>query len=264
MAKPILIWNDTLSEQKELEKKYLPTITPYLVKGKKNNPCIIVFPGGGYITRADHEREPIALWLNKLGISSFVLDYRVSPHKYPIPFLDAKRSIKFIRYNAEKFNIDPDRIGIIGFSAGGHLSSLVGVHFDYGDEKAEDPIEKISSRPNLLILCYPVISFVNHPHQGCIKNLVGDNPSKEILEFLSSEKNVKKDTPPCFIWHTQDDDVVSVFHSISFALSLKERNIDFQLHIFDNGPHGLGLAENNPSVSKWTLLCEDWLRENNF
>ncbi|MCM8810763.1 MAG: prolyl oligopeptidase family serine peptidase [Candidatus Omnitrophica bacterium] len=163
MAKPILIWNDTLSEQKELEKKYLPTITPYLVKGKKNN-----------------------------------------------------------------------------------------------------PIEKISSRPNLLILCYPVISFVNHPHQGCIKNLVGDNPSKEILEFLSSEKNVKKDTPPCFIWHTQDDDVVSVFHSISFALSLKERNIDFQLHIFDNGPHGLGLAENNPSVSKWTLLCEDWLRENNF
>ncbi|MCM8785335.1 MAG: alpha/beta hydrolase [Candidatus Omnitrophica bacterium] len=262
MTKPIPIWAPC--KKAEFKEGDVPTITPYLVKGKKNNSCIIVFPGGGYVTRAPHEREPIALWLNKIGISSFLLDYRVSPYKYPIPFLDAKRSIKFVRYNAKKFNIDPDRIGIIGFSAGGHLASLVGVHFDYGEKKAEDPVEKISSRPNLLILCYPVISFVNYPHQGCIKNLIGDNTSKEILEYLSSEKNVRKDTPFCFIWHTQNDQVVPVFHSILFSLSLKEKNINFQLHIFDNGPHGLGLAENNPSVSKWTLLCEEWLKENNF
>ncbi|HOK55857.1 MAG TPA: alpha/beta hydrolase [bacterium] len=261
--KKISIWEDKIPYSKGNSEEDIPKLTPYLIENKKNNPCIIVFPGGGYSVRAPHEKEPIALWLNRIGISAFVLDYRVSPYRYPVPFLDAQRSIRFVRYNAEKFNIDPNRIGIIGFSAGGHLASLTGVHFDYG-KKENDPIEKISLRPDLLILCYPVISFLNYSHQGCIKNFLGENIDKEILEFLSSEKQVKKDTPPCFIWHTQNDDVVPVQHSILFALSLKEKNIDFELHIFEKGLHGLGLAENDFSVSYWTILCEKWLRKHNF
>jgi acetyl esterase/lipase len=261
--KSISIWGDKIPFKRENENEDIPKITPYLIENKKNNSCVIVFPGGGYSIRAVHEKEPIALWLNKIGISAFVLDYRVSPYKYPVPLLDAQRAIRFVRYNSKKFNIDPDRIGIIGFSAGGHLASLAGVHFDYGKE-SDDPVEKVSSRPDLLILCYPVISFLNYSHHGCIKNFVGENITKETLEFLSSERQVKRDTPCCFLWHTQDDNVVPVQHSILFSLSLKEKNIDFEIHIFEKGPHGLGLAENNPSVSQWTLLCENWLKRHNF
>lgn len=263
MEEKFKIWDKSVPYCTEKESD-IPVLIPYLIQNKKNNPCIIVFPGGGYTTRANHEKEPISLWLNEIGISSFVLEYRVFPYKYPVPFLDAQRSIRFIRFNAEKFNVDPHRIGVIGFSAGGHLASLVGVHFDYGNKNAEDPIENIPSRPDLLILCYPVISFTEFPHQGCIKNLLGENYSKKLCEYLSSEKQVKKDTPPSFIWHTQSDEVVPVQHSLMFASSLKEKNIDFELHIFEKGPHGLGLAKGNSEVSMWTKLCENWLRKHNF
>ncbi|MDW8164298.1 MAG: alpha/beta hydrolase [Candidatus Omnitrophota bacterium] len=224
--KPIPIWGKKVPYAKGNSKDDIPTLTPYLVENKKSNSCIIIFPGGGYITKAPHEKEPIALWLNKIGISSFVLDYRVSPYKYPIPFIDTQRAIRFIRYNSDRFNIDPNRIGVIGFSAGGHLASCIGVHFDYG-ENTDNSIESVSSRPDLLILCYPVISLINFSHKGCIENLLGENPSEETLELLSSEKHVKQDTPPCFIWHTQNDSVVPVEHSILFALALKEKKLIF-------------------------------------
>jgi acetyl esterase/lipase len=223
-----------------------------------------VFPGGGYRIRANHEGELVAMWLNSIGISAFVLNYRVAPYKHPYPLEDAKRAIRYVRYNAEKWNIDPEKVGILGFSAGGHLASTVGTHFDLGNRLAEDPIERISSRPDAMVLCYPVITFGEKSEPGTIFHLIGEKYSEDLRRLLSNEIHVSKDTPPIFLWHTANDNVVPVDNSIMFANSLAKYCINYELHIFSDGPHGMGLAKDNPYVSKWTLLCESWLRSINF
>lgn len=238
----------------------VPSLIPYLLENGKVNSAIIVFPGGGYVKRADHEGEPIALWLNSIGASAFVLNYRVAPYRYPYPLLDAKRAIRLVRYNAEKFSINPNKIGILGFSAGGHLACMSAVHFDNGEPNSEDPIERVSSKPDALILCYPVISFLRFYHKGSMISLLGENPPEELRILLSGENNVKQDTPPTFIWHTADDSAVPVENSILFVEALRRFDIPFELHIFQNGRHGLGLAKDNLLVSKWTQLCENWLK----
>ncbi len=242
----------------------IPSLTPYILENDRVNSAIIVCPGGGYVRRAEHEGEPVALWLNSIGISSFVLNYRVAPYRYPYPLLDVKRAIRLVRFNANKFHINPNRVGILGFSAGGHLACMSAVLFDNGDPDSSDPIDKVSSRPDALILCYPVISFLRFYHKGSMTSLLGENPLEDLREFLSCENRVTKDTPPTFIWHTTDDSGVPVENSLLFVQALRRFGIPFELHIFQSGRHGLGLAKDNPYISKWTKLCEGWLRENGF
>ena len=241
-----------------------PNITPYLVKTDKPHGAVIVCPGGGYWGKADHEGVPIASWLNNAGISAFVLDYRVAPYKHPYPMLDAQRAIRLVRYQSTNWNILPDKIGILGFSAGGHLTSTAGTHFDYGNPQAADPVEQVSCRPDAMVLCYPVISFHKYRHVGSMVALIGERPPRELRESLSNEKQVTDQTPPAFIWHTASDDAVPVENSLLFASALSKHHIPFEMHVFPEGAHGLGLATEYPVVSQWTGLCITWLKGMGF
>lgn len=260
----ILLWNQNEVPGFDPNINEIPSLTPYLIDDGKEKSALIVLPGGGYARRAEHEGEDIALWLNSLNISSFVLNYRVAPYKHPYPLMDAKRALRLVRFNAKKWNIIPDKIGVIGFSAGGHLASTLATHFDYGDKKASDPIEKISCRPDAVILCYPVISMEDYTHKGSKLNLLGENPDSALVFALSTHNMVSEDTPPTFIWHTFDDGGVPVENSLLFAQALKEKNVPFEMHIFPTGRHGLGLAKGVRQVENWTTLCAEWLKSMNF
>lgn len=246
------------------ESEFIPYLEPYVVDNQNLSSCIIVCPGGGYTHRAEHEGAPVAKWLNSMGVSSFVLHYRVSPYKHPAPLLDAKRAIRLVRYNAKKWNINPNKIGILGFSAGGHLASTLGTHFDDGDKKSADPVERVSSRPDCMILCYPVISMAEFTHEGSKKALLGENPDPVLIFTLSTQNMVTDRTPPTFLWHTSDDEGVRVENSFLFAMALKKHNIPFELHIFPHGRHGLGLAKGTAYVENWPWLCSNWLKSIGF
>lgn len=238
-----------------------PRLTPYLVESGEAVGAVIVCPGGGYGMRAAHEGEPIAQWLNGIGIAAFVLDYRVAPYRHPVPLGDAKRAIRHVRHHAASFGVDPGRIGILGFSAGGHLASSTGTHYDGGDPQAADPVERVSSRPDLMVLCYPVISFGEFGHRGSQRNLLGEDAPAELVELLSNEKRVNGDTPPTFLWHTSDDEGVAVENSLQFAAALSRHKVPFDLHCYESGRHGLGLAADHPEAHTWTRACELWLRK---
>ena len=237
----------------------IPNITPYTAPGD-NRPCVIVCPGGAYMGKAEHEGEPIALWLNSLGINAFVLDYRVFPYRQPCAMYDLIRAIKYVRFNAGEFKINKNKIGIIGFSAGGHLVSSVMVH--YGDYALHsDDIDEIRARPDFSILCYPVITMRDYTHEGTRFNLLGENPDENLIKYYSSEENVNNLTPPCFIWHTMTDDAVDIKNSTAFALALQQNNVLCELHTFSRGVHGLGLdSDHMDKAGQWTLLCENWLK----
>jgi acetyl esterase/lipase len=244
-----------------------PSLTPYLSGGGKGDGergAVIVLPGGGYEMKADHEGAPIARMLNEAGISAFVLDYRVSPYRHPIPLLDAQRAVRLVRSRAKEFGIRPDRIAILGFSAGGHLASTAGTHFDAGNPHAVDPVDRESCRPDAMVLCYPVVSLGEFTHEGSRNNLIGGSPTADLRNSLSNELMVGNDTPPAFIWHTADDEAVPVENSLLFAGSLSAHGIEFELHVFPHGPHGLGLAPGDPTVGKWPELCTAWLKRRGF
>lgn len=241
-----------------------PSLTPYLLEGDGPYPVVIVYPGGGYGNRAHHEGEPVAQWLNGLGVSAFVLNYRVAPFKYPDPHDDATRAIRTVRARAAEWKLDPDRIGVLGFSAGGHLASSSGTHYDLGNPAAEDPIERASSRPDLMILCYPVITMGDFTHQGSRNNLFGANPSAEQLAAYSNENQVTGDTPPAFLWHTADDGAVHAENSLRFASALIRHGVPCELHLFESGPHGLGLAADHDGARAWPELCAAWLEARKF
>lgn len=246
------------------EDEDCPAITPYLVEGD-DRPAVIVCPGGAYGARACHEGEPIARWLNGLGISAFVLRYRVAPYTYPCALLDVQRAIRTVRYKAERFRINPNKIGVLGFSAGGHLASNAGTSYDKGNEDAEDVIERESCRPDLLILCYPVITLKDpFTHAGSRENLLGKGAEPDKAERLSSEANVTGDTPPTFLWHTSDDEDVPVENSLMFAAALSKHKVLFDLHVYAKGRHGLGLAEDKEHTREWTAACASWLAYNGF
>ena len=243
-----------------------PRLTNYLLKGKGPFPVVIVCPGGGYTHHADHEGEPVAKWLNSIGVSAIVLHYRITPHQHPAPLNDAQTAIRLTRKNAEKLNIDPNRIGILGFSAGGHVASSAGTHFEDGDESADDPLLRYSSRPDAMILCYPVITMASpqYVHEGSKTHLLGEEPSLSLVDKMSTEKQVTKNTPPTFLWHTADDGAVPVENSLMFARSLGDCNVPYSLHVFESGKHGLGLAEDHPEANLWPKLCETWLKNRTF
>jgi acetyl esterase/lipase len=259
----IALWDNVKLEENECNTD-CPSIEPFLLDGNGPYPVMIIAPGGGYARRADHEAYPVAQWLNSIGISAIVLHYRVAPFSHPIPLVDAQRAIRSVRYHAPEWNLDPNRIGILGFSAGGHLASTAGTLFDLGNRLAEDPIERISSRPDVMVLCYPVITMGEYTHEGSRINLIGESPNSNMIQLLSSETQITKDTPPTFLWHTADDGAVPVENSLLFASGLSRHMIPFELHVFESGRHGLGMAEEHPEAKAWPGLCETWFRKRGF
>ncbi|MBE6050517.1 MAG: alpha/beta hydrolase [Clostridium sp.] len=249
---------DTSIDQKE------PSLKKYIIKGKELRPAIIVCPGGGYTFKAPHEGEPIAKWLNSIGINAFVLDYRVSPYRHPYPLLDLQRAVKFIRYNHDKFNIDPNRVGVLGFSAGGHLAGSLCVHFDYEGDYHKDEIDMVSAKPDMSVLCYPVINLTEYAHIGSKNSLLGEDANKELVEFMCLEKQVREDTPQTFIWTTAPDNSVPMENSLLYATALKKNKVPFEMHVFPEGGHGLGLRNDFPYVTRWAKLCEEWFIERKF
>ncbi len=241
-----------------------PTLTPYLPATGIAREAIIVCPGGGYGRLAPHEGEPIAQWLNGLGIAAFVLRYQVAPHRHPTPLGDAQRAIRLVRQRGAEWGLASSRVGILGFSAGGHLTASAGVFHDPGDPASADPIERVSSRPDVLILCYPVITFGDFRHQGSTDNLLGPEATAASRDAVSLERQVGAATPPAFIWHTADDAAVPVEHSLLFGGALRRHEIPFELHVYPHGRHGLGLAEEEPLVAGWTTLCASWLATQGF
>lgn len=219
------------------------------------SPAILVLPGGGYERHADHEAEPVAEWLASLGIHAFVLRYRLSPHRHPAPLADAKAALAWIRRGGHGLAVDASRVGVLGFSAGGHLAATLAGSVPTGDDTLDVP----ESRPDLAILCYPVVSFETAVHQGSINNLLGAEPSENQLAALSAELTVTDRTPPAFIWHTFDDPAVDVEHSLRYALALRKAAVPAELHVFPHGRHGLGLAAGVAGVEQWTGLCATWL-----
>jgi len=224
---------------------------------------VIVCPGGSYRALAsNHEGRQVANWLNSLGVAAFVLKYRLGPrYHHPVELGDAQRAIRMVRANAAQYGVSPDRVGIFGFSAGGHLASTTGTHFDTGNPADGDPIQRMSSRPDFLVLGYPVISFTTpYTHRGSLQNLLGDNPDPKLVENLSNELQVTAQTPPTFLFHTSEDKTVPVENSVLFYLALKKAGVPAEIHVFERGPHGVGLDMMDPVLSKWSELLANWLR----
>jgi len=240
-----------------------PSLTVYRAPAKSAvETGVIVCPGGGYgMLAKEHEGDQIARWLNSLGIQAFVLQYRIAPrYHYPAPFLDAQRAIRWVRAHAAGYHIAPARIGIWGFSAGGHLASTTGTHFDAGDAQAADPIERLGSRPDFMILAYPVISFTTtYTHRGSMHNLLGDNPDPALAASLSNETQVTAQTPPTFLFHTDADNGVPPENSVLFYLALRKAGVPAEMHIYERGPHGVGLASTDAVLATWAARLKDWL-----
>jgi acetyl esterase/lipase len=240
----------------------IPTLTYYpALRGALT--AVIVAPGGGYRGLAmNHEGRQIANWLNAAGISAFVLKYRLGPrYHHPIELGDAQRAIRQVRARAAEYGLKPDRIGMMGFSAGGHLTSTAETHFDSGNPDAPDPIDRASSRPDFAILCYAVISFTApYSHRGSAEALLGDSPDPKLLENLSNDLQVTPQTPPTFLFSTSEDTGVPSENSVAFYLALHKAHVPAELHIFQKGPHGVGLDLDDPALGEWPKLLINWLR----
>jgi acetyl esterase/lipase len=263
------LWPEGAPDALGQEEKDIPTLTPYLPEpDRATGAAIVVCPGGGYGGLAPHEGRDYALFLNQHGLTAFVLRYRLGSQGYRHPAMlhDAARAVRWVRANAADWNLDPARIGIMGSSAGGHLASTLLTHFDDGDHCSVDAVERVSSRPDLGILCYPVISLGKNTHQGSRQNLLGTNPPPELVEWLSSELQVTRATPPCFLWHTWEDKGVKVENSLDFAYALQRAGVPFDLHVFQNGGHGLGLADKPPfaRAHPWAKDLIFWLKAQGF
>ncbi len=234
-----------------------PSLTSYLPDpAAATGTAVVVCPGGGYRNLAmDHEGKQVAEWLNGLGVAAFVLKYRLGPrYHHPAMMQDVQRAIQIVRKRAPELKIAPDRIGVMGFSAGGHLASTAATHFS-------KDTDGVSSRPDFAVLCYPVItmkeSFV---HKGSRENLLGKNPDPKLMDEMSNETQVTAQTPPAFLFHTSDDPGVPVENSVYFYLALRKAGVPAEMHLFEHGRHGVGLAQNDPVLKIWPALLENWLR----
>jgi acetyl esterase/lipase len=238
-----------------------PAIFPFLAKNG-NGAAVLVTPGGGYGHLAvDHEGWQVARWLNDNGISAFVFRYRYSPYRHPVPLNDALRAMRLVRSRAKQWNLDPTRIGMLGFSAGGHLTSSVGTHFDF-QTSAIDDIDKFSARPDFLVLVYPVISLTTEfTHQGSKTNLLGENPDPKLAELMSNDRQVTAKTPPTFLIHSTTDEGVPWQNSQLFFDACQKNGVKSKLVLFDRGAHGYGLGGGDPKLSTWPDQCIAWLKE---
>jgi len=252
------------------EDKDVPTLTPFFANpDRATGAVMVVLPGGGYGGLAPHEGRDYAMWLNEIGVTAFVLKYRLGSggYRHPIELGDAARAVRYVRSKAAEWKLDPKRVGIMGSSAGGHLASTLLTHYDAGDPNAADPIDRLSSRPDLGILCYPVITMGEKTHQGSKNNLLGPSPSPELVTLLSNEQQVTKDTPTTFLFHTAEDGAVPVENSLMFAAALAKNKVPFSLHIYPKGPHGIGLGTRgwDPAARHpWVNECALWLKEQSF
>ncbi len=245
-----------------------PTLSVFIPKETKpNQTAVLIFPGGGYAHLSmEKEGTNVAEWLNSLGIVAFVVKYRlpsdlIMKNKSIGPLQDAQEAIRFVRSNATKWNIDPNKIGTIGFSAGGHLASTLATHFD---NKVYESKFNMSARPDFSILVYPVISMDNHiTHKGSQTNLLGKEPSQILIDDFSNEKKVTSKTPPTFLVHASDDSAVLPENSINYYLALKKNNISAELHIYEKGGHGFGLGVQDTSLY-WINDCKEWLKANHY
>lgn len=264
---PMPLWPEGAPGAKGAQPEDTPSIQLYQPPADKaTGAAIVICPGGGYARLAPHEGHDVAVWLNSIGVTAVVLKYRLGPkYQHPAMLHDAQRALRTARHKAAEWKLDPHRIGIMGFSAGGHLASTAATHFDAGNAQASDPIEKMSSRPDLLILGYPVITMTEaFGHSGSRKNLLGDNPTPELAELLSNENQVTNKTPPTFFFHTEDDKGVPVENTLAFAAALRRAKVPYELHVYETGRHGVGLAKDNPALSTWPKLLENWLRARGF
>jgi acetyl esterase/lipase len=230
---------------------------------KSNGAAVVVCPGGGYGGLAiSYEGHDVARWLKDLGMTGVVLKYRHAPkYQHPIPLTDAQRALRYVRAHAREWKVDPDRVGILGLSAGGHLAATAGTHFDLGDASAADAVEKQSGRPDFLILIYPVITMTDpYTHGGSRRNLLGDNPDPKLIENLSNEKQVTGRTPPTFLAHTSEDTAVPPQNSVMFYEALVRNKVPAELHVYEKGAHGLGM-DRRPDLpfSSWPRRCAAWL-----
>lgn len=253
------------------QAKDIPTLTVFLPAPElATGAAMVICPGGGYGHLADHEGSQYARWFNMQGIAGFVLKYRLGSdgYRHPAMLQDAARALRIVRARAAEWKLDAKHLGIIGSSAGGHLASTTLTHWDAGNPNSTDPIERQSSRPDLAILCYPVITLSDpFTHRGSRANLLGTNPPPELVKELSAELQVNADSPPCFIWSTEEDKTVPVENSLQLAAALRRAGVRFDLHIYERGPHGIGLGNKRLDTAKfhpWTRDCEFWLRERSF
>jgi len=262
-SKVELLWPEGAPGALGTEDADRPNLTIYLPPSNGVRSGVIVCPGGGYgMLALDHEGKQIADWLNARQVAAFVLRYRLGPrYHHPIELGDAQRALRFVRHHAADYGIAPDKIGIWGFSAGGHLASTAGTHFDSGNPSAADAIDRVSSRPDFMILAYPVISLMMpYVHQGSLRNLLGENPDPQLVASLSNETQVTPQTPPTFLFHTTSDSGVPVENSVLFYLALRRAGVPAEMHLYEQGPHGVGLALFDPILSAWSRQLEPWMR----
>jgi acetyl esterase/lipase len=280
------LWEGTVPNYKETDEKEAfftdkgiyfinniqkPDITVYLPsKGLETGETVIICPGGGYWNLAYYwEGRDIARALNAKGIAAIVLKYRLPTSnnyivRHKSPLLDAQRAMRMVRYHAKEWNINPNKIGVMGFSAGGHLASTLSTHYDKGNPQAKDSIEQYSSRPNFSILVYPVVTMSkSYGHKGSTEALLGKNPSQELLNNFSNELQITKDTPPTFLVHSSDDNVVPVKNSLIYYEALQKNNIPAEMHIYPYGGHGYSLAIGKGHLASWIDRCTDWIHYTN-
>jgi acetyl esterase/lipase len=225
---------------------------------KSNGTAVVVCPGGSYRTLAAYEGAPVAQWLNSFGVAGFVLEYRHSGTGFyhPAPIQDLHRAIRTVRARSEEWKIKPDRIGVLGFSAGGHLCSTAATHFEKGDPNSPDPIERVGCRPDFAILIYATTNLTDqYTHQGTRRGLLGDNPEQKLIQLLSNDAHVTAETPPTFLVHAWDDDVVPVENSVLFYMALRKANVPAEMHLFRKGGHGGSLKHND-----WPPLAQRWMQ----
>ena len=237
-----------------------PEMTPYFVETETPRGAVIILPGGGYTMLAPYEGEPFARLVNEMGAHAFVVNYRLMPYKHPVMLFDVLRAVRLVRAHAKEWKIDPDKIAVMGSSAGGHAAAMAACHFDAPLTYEQDAIDAVSGRPDGCILCYPVVTTGEYAHEGSKNVLLGVDAPEELLEYASIERNISPDTPPFFIWHTAEDETVPVENSLMLTMALSRAKIPFEAHIFPYGRHGLGLSEEVPHAAQWGSLLQNWLR----
>ena len=263
-AEVIPLWTGAAPGALGTDEADIPVLTVFLPRTMAaGTPAVIVCPGGGYVRlAANHEGRQVASFLNSLGLAAFVLRSRLGPrYHHPVELGDVQRAIRLVRARAASWNVDPARIGVMGFSAGGHLAMTASTMADGGDARAADPVDRVSSRPDFAVLGYPVVSMTEPwTHQGSKTALLGADPDAALASRLSGERAVTKDTPPTFLFHTNADTTVPAENSVQYYLALRRASVPAELHIFEKGPHGVGLANDDKALSEWSTLLANWLR----
>lgn len=263
---PIDLWEPgQVPEYRADYQQDVPFITPFLLAGE-DNPVVLVFPGGGYEAKAEHESMNIARRMNALGFSAFVVDYRVQPYLFPVPHLDAWRSVRYVRCHAKRFGINPNKIIALGFSAGGNLVSAISTVYDDGNPDHPDPVERVSSRPDAMVLCYAPVNMFDPKNENRHKRALalGGQLPDELKGILRPTEQVNADTIPAFLWQTSDDETVDPHYSLEMYSALQRHGVPVEMHLYRHGHHGVHLALEDPSVGTWSELCAKFLRQLGF